>query len=199
VRRKIILFLILFFLFLVLAQADEYYKFVKITCTKEVGFLEIQATGMHNIRDFVWGESLTKLNLKALETLRKKYGLYLGSYLMGKITNNCKLFGKMVKTEIVYDRPKERGQCSANPSAILNLWVDDVELIKNVTFHEDCWNVPSVYKISLEFINGEPFLDVFLREGSKESFRWGIIWGANLKNKEPITMEFIIKNILKEQ
>ena len=143
VMRKIILVLVFVMLMTVSVYGDEYYDFVKITCAKEVEFLEIQSTGMSNIGNFVKKDfSLHMDNLKSLE---RRYGLYL-AWLANTIKQKCVLKGSTVRIEIKRDESRAQGQCSANPLSYISLWIDAEKIINSVKFGDIACFPPYIKK-----------------------------------------------------
>ena len=131
-------------LFLMLASTatcDELDKFARINFIKELGIVHIKALSLVNVGDFV--TSISGVNKKNVSLLAKKYGLFLGCYKCGPIELEETVRSKKIKIKIIYQEPKG-GQCGANPPAIINLWIDGKQIIKNVLFHEECFGRPSI-------------------------------------------------------
>lgn len=160
--RKLILTLLLLLLPAV-CWSDEYYDFVKITCAKEVGFLEIQPTGMSNIGGFVKRDF--SLNINNLKNLEKKYSLYL-LWPGDTIKQKCELKEKTVRIEIRRDESRAHGQCAANPLSYISLWIDNEKIVSSVKFGDitSCFP-PYIKKITLQDSAGD-FSLLLLIEGT---------------------------------
>jgi len=197
-RKMIFTVFIILILMPTISYGDEPYKFTRITCAKEINYLEIEAICIYNIRNYVWQRDpkskKSQVNLKNMKMLEEKYGLFSEPI----IKTQCKLArGDTVKIEIKYGKPRATGQCGADPSAFLNLWVDDFQLIKHIPFHETCWNNPSVHKISLRFeedFHQLPYGNMLIR--LKEGLYYGYVL-FDLTESQTITMDYINKRIEK--
>lgn len=133
------------------ANCDELDKYAKINFIKELGIVHIKALSLVNTGPYAI--SILGVNKKNASLLAKKYGLYLGYYKYGPIEVEDIVRSKKIKIKIRYEQPKG-GQCGANPPAVINLWINGKQIIKNVLFHEECFGRPSINE-AIIYINDE--------------------------------------------
>ena len=157
--RKIFYTLVCLISMTIPAYGDEYYDFAKITCAKEVGLFEIASTGVANIGDFMKKDF--SLNMNNLKYLEKKYDLYL-LWPGNTVKQKCALKDKIIRVEVKRDKARAQGQCSANPSSHISLWVDNEKILSSVKFgHRGCFP-PSIEKATLLENGGDLSLSLLI-------------------------------------
>ena len=143
------------------AICDETYKFAQITFVKELGFLDVKARSIGNIGKYL-KEKKFEYNKKNIELLANKYGLYLGSHSYGPIEFEEAIGNNNIKIRIEYEKERASGQCGANPPAIINIWLNGKELIKNVLFHQECFDRPSIDEVSIKYYPEGPLINFII-------------------------------------
>lgn len=191
--RKFILTLVLLLLPAV-CWSDEYYEFVKITCAKEVGFLEIHSTGMSNIGDFVKKDF--SLNMNNLKNLEKRYGLYL-LWPGDTIKQKCVLKDKTVRIEIRRDEARAQGQCGANPLSYISLWIDAEKIINSVKFGDIACFPPYIKKITLNNSAGDLSLSLLI-EGADAYIMEHYIASWKLRQMNKPISNYYVEDIIQK-
>lgn len=104
-------------------MADEKFKFLHLTCIPDASYMEIMPSQLMNIGGY------------DTETYKNKYGLFPE----GKGEIECDI-GKDVRVEYLSTYPRATGMCGAGTNSVLNIYIDNKLVAKDVVFNADCFD-----------------------------------------------------------
>jgi hypothetical protein len=105
------------------ALCDEDYKFAQITCSNELGFLQIHAITLEDI----------SADSTAYEAAQQKDHLYSGN-----VDTTCKIGDKTFQIKINYDEPRDHGVCGGDDAGHLTLLLNNHMIVNNIPFNWAC-------------------------------------------------------------
>ena len=125
-----------------IACADYMYDFIRISCIRETGFLDIEYRPIHN--SAVDAPPLTK-GLKAKDIWAQN-----GFFDPGGLSYGCSLPESEYKLVAKQDSWRERGECASAPEIIFSLYRNGKVLVKDVVFGESCFGRDTITRISIQ-------------------------------------------------
>lgn len=126
------------------AMADWTQDFVRIACNPDARFFRFEYVGLDG--GDTWSDAeFDDKRIKERKAIWVRYGFYVPSDLRYE----CKLGDVTYRLTTKQPAPYERGMCNATPQIKLNLSRDGEEILKDVTFGDDCFGGPSVSSMTI--------------------------------------------------
>lgn len=181
-----LLFVKLFFLtlFSTSLYADYMVDFLRVSCIKEMDFLDIEYRPIHNT-------TIDAHNHKNTYTTWAKHGFFEPSNL----TKKCVLPNAEYKI-VTSQNNWSNGTCGAAPMIHFSLYRNNEPLIQDVIFGDaSCWTYNSITKITIQDIKDHREMEVCF-QGSTSKCEW---YFENTKEISPFTQKTIDNFFLKEK
>lgn len=126
------------------AMADWTQDFVRIACNLDAHFFRFEYVGLDG--SGTWADAAyDDKRMKERKAIWAQHGFYVPSDLHYE----CKLGDVTYRLTTKQPDPYERGMCNATPQIKLNLSRDGEEILKDVTFGDDCFGGPSVSSMTI--------------------------------------------------
>lgn len=125
------------------AYGEEMSQLVEFTCSRDNDMFMIKATTTYdrskksNAKDYVPSQfPSAKFGVNQTPARANLF-----------IDRSCKLKSKEIQVKVVYGEPRMSGPDSGTPGAILNLSINGVETLKQITFDRPCYACTSVSRV----------------------------------------------------
>lgn len=126
------------------AWADWYVNFVHITCIPQARYLAFEAKDIEGSYVLMETQFDDKKRAERIGLWRKQ-----GYFEPANLKFECKLPESTYTIIANQPQPSDHGMCGGAPSVTLTLLRDGKPFLKNVTFGDDCFGGPSIYRVEL--------------------------------------------------
>ncbi|MGN7103814.1 hypothetical protein ACTHR6_19555 [Ralstonia holmesii] len=126
------------------AMADWTQDFVRIACNPDARFFRFEWVGLDG--SSTWSDA--QYDDKRMEE-RKAIWRQHGFYVPSDLHYECKVGDAIYRLTTKQQAPYSPGMCGEQPPIKLNLTKDGEEILKDVTFGDDCFGGPSVASVTI--------------------------------------------------
>lgn len=183
------LFVKLFFLTLLSTSlyADYMVDFIRVSCIKEMDFLDIEYRPIHNT-------TIDAHDYNNTSAIWAKHG-----FVTPNSTKKCVLPNAEYKIVTSQDNWSD-GRCGAAPVIRFSLFRNNEPLIQDVIFGDaSCWPYNSITRISIQDVKDNREMEVCFQKGEYDSAPKCEWYFENTKEISPFTQKTIDDFFLKEK